>query len=404
MKLRSAVLSSRVGRVSLLALVWLVLIGGSARSLAQAPASPGITIESLAYDGSGCPQGSAGQSLNDANTILTLSFDRDVAATGTGVPSEESTRECQVTLNLRVPAGASHTRVRMMLPGYANLSAGMTGVLASSATFNAQTLDSHDESLAGPTADDYLVTREFDLATSEAAEIVLPLTIATSLSLSSSPPDGMLTLDSLSVAVGPDDTVLTLSVSRDTPLPVVEVTPSVLPNANDWNNTDVTVSFTCVPPDGFTVVSEESSLDPVTLTASGTAMGTCVVADVHDSDIQSSASVSYPVQIDKAPPTITVAVPAVAGVYGLGASVASAVSCADATSGIEVCNASAQLDTATLGQHTFSAVATDRAGNTAQRTISYRIGGKNDCKNGGWRSFLVPTFRNQGQCVSSFVP
>ena len=27
-----------------------------------------------------------------------------------------------------------------------------------------------------------------------------------------------------------------------------------------------------------------------------------------------------------------------------------------------------------------------------------------DCKDDGWRLFLVPTFRNQGECVSSFVP
>jgi hypothetical protein len=141
----------------------------------------------------------------------------------------------------------------------------------------------------------------------------------------------------------------------------------------------------------------------MTLTASGTALGTCVVADV-DSDMHSAASAAYAVQIDKDPPTLTVAVPVVAGVYGLGAAVASTVACADATSGIEMCSAPAHLDTATLGQHMFTAVATDRAGNTAQQSIAYQVGGKNDCKNGGWRRFLVPTFQNQGQCVSSFVP
>jgi hypothetical protein len=181
------------------------------------------------------------------------------------------------------------------------------------------------------------------------------------------------------------------------------VTPSVLPNANGWNNTDVTVAFTCEPPEGFQIVSGDSSLGPMTLTASGTALGTCVVADV-DSDMHSAASAAYAVQIDKIPPTLTVAVPAGGGLYGLGAAVATVVSCADTTSGVETCQAPTPLDTATLGAHTFTGGAIDRAGNTAQQSIAYQVGGKDDCKGGGWRRFLVPTFRNQGQCVSSFVP
>jgi hypothetical protein len=32
--------------------------------------------------------------------------------------------------------------------------------------------------------------------------------------------------------------------------------------------------------------------------------------------------------------------------------------------------------------------------------VAYRVGGKNECKNGGWQTFTRPTFRNQGQCVS----
>ena len=82
----------------------------------------------------------------------------------------------------------------------------------------------------------------------------------------------------------------------------------------------------------------------------------------------------------------------------------SSVSCTDALSGIAKCEAPTTLDTSTLGTRAFTATAADLADNTAQKTVSYRIGGKDDCKDDGWRLFLVPTFRNQGECVSSFVP
>jgi hypothetical protein len=62
------------------------------------------------------------------------------------------------------------------------------------------------------------------------------------------------------------------------------------------------------------------------------------------------------------------------------------------------------LDTSTPGVRTFTATASDLADNTAQQRVPYRVGGKDDCKNDGWRLFLVPTFGTQGDCVSHFVP
>ncbi len=134
-----------------------------------------FTIQSVTYGGSGCPPGTTGQSFNDARTSLTGHLRCGCRRDGRRDAAEEFTRECQVTLSLHVPAGASLARVRVSLRGYANLLAGMTSVVTSGAALEGESpLDTHDESLAGPTADDYLVTREFDLATSEVAETVRP--------------------------------------------------------------------------------------------------------------------------------------------------------------------------------------------------------------------------------------
>ena len=56
----------------------------------------------------------------------------------------------------------------------------------------------------------------------------------------------------------------------DTTAPTIVATPSPAANANGWNNTAVTVSFTCTD-SGTGVDNAASPLTPVVLTASGTA-------------------------------------------------------------------------------------------------------------------------------------
>jgi hypothetical protein len=106
---------------------------------------------------------------------------------------------------------------------------------------------------------------------------------------------------------------------------------------------------------------------------------------------------------DTVPPTISVAAPVAGGFYGLNAIVSPSFSCTDEGSGVDSCVGPATLDASTLGAHSFVVTATDLAGNVAETTVNYFVGGKNECKTGGHSRFLAPTFKNQGQCVSSFV-
>jgi len=107
---------------------------------------------------------------------------------------------------------------------------------------------------------------------------------------------------------------------------------------------------------------------------------------------------------DTTAPTISIATPVNYGLYGLGASVAPQFTCADETggSGVASCTAAATLDTTSIGPKTFTVTATDNAGNTSTSSVTYAVGGKEECKNGGFNQFLSPTFRNQGQCVSTY--
>ncbi|MGH9224732.1 MAG: DUF4360 domain-containing protein [Acidimicrobiales bacterium] len=70
-----------------------------------APDPDAFYVETLGYAGTGCPQGSVGQSFSDDRTTFTMIFDVFVASTGPGVPVSESRKDCQVDLSLHVPPG-----------------------------------------------------------------------------------------------------------------------------------------------------------------------------------------------------------------------------------------------------------------------------------------------------------
>src|SRR5262249_11828947 len=97
------------------------------------------------------------------------------------------------------------------------------------------------------------------------------------------------------------------------------ITAAALPtaNANGWNNTPVTVSYTCTDA-GSGVDTADSSLADDTLTASGTAAGTCV------DNAGNPATASYTAQIDTVAPTVSYA--GNSGSYGILDTVA--ISCA----------------------------------------------------------------------------
>ncbi len=152
----------------------------------------------------------------------------------------------------------------------------------------------------------------------------------------------------------------------------------------------------------------EDRYEAVSVTARVSIGGALFIQDVSqittDSIDGRLASTVVPCEpADDVPPTITVASPVEGALYGLGAVVAASFICDDAGSGIDTCTGPALVDTSALGAASATFEASDLAGNTASVTVTYRVGGKDECKNGGWQQFGSPTFRNQGQCVSHFA-
>lgn len=167
-----------------------------------------------------------------------------------------------------------------------------------------------------------------------------------------------------------NETTRTLSALIDTTAPTITL-DSISPAANDdgWNNSDVTVTWSCA--DALSGI--ESNTVSQTVTGEGddlSTTGTC--ADNADN----TASDTQTVKIDRTDPTITAAAdrePNVNGWYS--ASVTVSFTCGDTLSGVASCPEPVTVDgdTPAEGQD-VSGTATDVAGNSASsNTVNVKL-------------------------------
>jgi hypothetical protein len=81
--------------------------------------------------------------------------------------------------------------------------------------------------------------------------------------------------------------------------------------------------------------------------------------------------------IDTTPPTITITTPTDGAIYAVDQSVPASYSCADSGSGVATCSgpvpSGSAINTSAPGAHAFTVNATDKAGNTASRSVAYTV-------------------------------
>jgi hypothetical protein len=89
------------------------------------------------------------------------------------------------------------------------------------------------------------------------------------------------------------------------------------------------------------------------------------------------ASASFSWVVDQTPAVVTIATPSNGATYAAGSTVTAGYGCTDALSGVASCvgsvPAGSRIDTATVGSKTFTVSATDRAGNSVTRTVTYTV-------------------------------
>ena len=141
------------------------------------------------------------------------------------------------------------------------------------------------------------------------------------------------------------------------------------PNANGWNNSDVTVSFACS--DGLSGID---SCGPTPQVVSFEGAGQSRTGTAVDMAGNSASTTMSGINIDRTLPMVTYS--GNAGTYTVDQSVAITCAAADALSGVasDTCaNINGPAYTFSLGTNSFSASATDLAGNTGGGSTSFTV-------------------------------
>ena len=164
-----------------------------------------------------------------------------------------------------------------------------------------------------------------------------------------------------------------LAVKIDKTPPSITASQSPPPNAAGWNNSNVTVSFTCS--DALSQIASCSS--PITLSTEGANQNVSGTArDRADNTATASATVS----LDKTPPVLTM--PALAPSYTYNASLTLSFGASDALSGLAsqlaTFNGATVSGGATLtlnhpGTNTFTLTAADIAENSATQSATFSV-------------------------------
>jgi Bacterial Ig-like domain (group 3) len=173
--------------------------------------------------------------------------------------------------------------------------------------------------------------------------------------------------------------VITGTTACDSTPPTVDLR-SPADGARVARGAHVVVDYSCVDEEGGSGLAS-----CVGTTADGDELDTSKLGDVEvtvtarDNAGNQSVVTHTVTVVDETDPVATIASPEDGAVYARGESVTADYSCADDVggSGIESCVGDVanggDVDTSTLGAHSFTVQATDRAGNTGSKTVNYTV-------------------------------
>jgi hypothetical protein len=160
----------------------------------------------------------------------------------------------------------------------------------------------------------------------------------------------------------------TLAFQYDATNPTIALASRTAANANGWNNTDVSLSWSCA--DTTSGVASPSVSDTVSSEGAGQAStGTCT-----DNAGNAASDTQTNINIDKTAPTVSVTPNRAADYNGwFNHTLAIGTHGTDTLSGIESCSPDQTYDTPDTASAAVSGSCTDKAGNTASDTVSFKF-------------------------------
>jgi len=108
----------------------------SAAAISPRAAPSSLTIVSVSTSGNGCPQGTVSTTISPDRQILTVGFDSFYTYIGPGTAVSDRTKNCQLHLNLKYPAGFTYAVIQSTYHGYALLETGVTATFFSTYFFS----------------------------------------------------------------------------------------------------------------------------------------------------------------------------------------------------------------------------------------------------------------------------
>jgi len=171
-------------------------------SAAAVPDPSKVTIQSISYGGTGCPQGSVGSFISADRLTFTLIFDAFVASLGPGIPVSSNRINCQLNINLQYPSGFQYSVLGTDFRGYTYLDAGVTGVQSANYYFSGSSAQAATTStFKGPLDTDYLISDKIPFTSTiwSPCGASLPLNVNSQVRLTStkSGASGLMTQDSI---------------------------------------------------------------------------------------------------------------------------------------------------------------------------------------------------------------
>jgi hypothetical protein len=171
---------------------------------------------------------------------------------------------------------------------------------------------------------------------------------------------------SVQVRGQPGGTLAIQIVGLDNEPPTISAKASPAPNAAGWNNTNVTVTFTC----SDTISGVASCPASQTVTTEGANQ---VISGTATDNAGNTASTSIKLNIDRTPPTISaISSPPPNGNGWDNSNVTVTFTCNDSLSGIASCTSPVTVSADGANQ-VISGTATDIAGNTASASVTINL-------------------------------